>query len=158
MSQAPKEKNFGLIFAVLIGCLLAFLAPAMFVLLLVGMAPTWVAVFAERHNAGRVHTMAALNIAGVLPFLGQVWSSNGGMTTVSALLGNVYTWAVMYGSAGMGVAFLWLGPQIAALYLDFKAAHYSRQLQKQKESLIEEWGQKLEEAGDESSASAGSGH
>jgi len=156
MSQAPKEKNFGLTFAVLIGCLLAFLAPAIFVLLLVGMAPTWVAIFAERHNAGRIHTMAALNIAGVLPFIGRLWSTNGGMTMVSELLSNVYTWAVMYGSAGLGVAFLWLGPQIAALYLDFKAAHYSHQLQKQKNYLIEEWGQKLEDTSDEASASAGS--
>lgn len=144
-AQSGNSGHVGLIFALLMGCLLVFLEPAIFILLAVGMAPSWVAVLVERHNAGRLHTTAALNFAGVLPFLAQVWSAGGGIAVVMTLLNNVFTWAVMYGAAAIGVSFLWIGPQIAALYLDFKATHYSRQLRKQREHLLAEWGSVLDD-------------
>ena len=60
-----------------------------------------------------------------------------------SLAGNIFVWGAMYGSAGAAVALLWMGPQVAAMYLDFKAARYTSFLERQKAILLEEWGDSL---------------
>lgn len=141
----PKTRNVGFTFLVLAGSFMVFLIPSTFVLLMIGLAPTWVAVFVERGNHARVHTTAALNFAGVMPFVQTLWAENGGIMRVFDMLGNVYVWGVMYGSAAIAVAFLWLGPQLAALYLEFQAARYHRQLVKQRDAVLAEWGDALKD-------------
>jgi hypothetical protein len=56
------------------------------------------------------------------------------------LASSVFTWAVMYGSASAAIGYLWMGPHIAATYLDFKAARYTHLFEKQKALLLADWG------------------
>jgi hypothetical protein len=143
MTSARKNRGTFWVFIVLASCFLVFLMPAMFALVLVGMVPTWIAGFVERHGMGRVQVTAALNFAGVLPFMAQLWAADGSMRDLMQLAGSVYTWAVMYGSAAAAIAYLWMGPHVAAMYLDFKAARYIHFYEKQKAALLADWGDAL---------------
>jgi hypothetical protein len=138
-----KSRSTFWIFIILASCFLVFLMPAIFALVLVGMVPTWIAGFVERHGVSRVQVTAALNFAGVLPFMGQLWAADGSLRELMQLAGSVYTWAVVYGSASMAIAYLWVGPHVAAMYLDFKAARYVHFYEKQKTALVADWGDAL---------------
>ena len=138
-----RAKSTFWVFVVLASCFLVFLMPTIFILFVVGMVPTWIAGFVERHGMGRVQVTAGLNLAGVIPFIAQLWHTNGSFDALMSLAGNIFVWGAMYGSAGAAVALLWMGPQVAAMYLDFKAARYTSFLERQKAILLEEWGDSL---------------
>lgn len=138
-----KAKSTFWVFVVLACCFLVFLMPTIFILVVVGMLPTWIAGFVERHGMGRVQVTAGLNLAGVLPFVGKLWQSNGSFAALTDLASNVFVWAAVYGSASAAIALLWIGPQIAAMYLDFKAARYTHYLNRERAILLEEWGDSL---------------
>lgn len=149
--QSTKSRGKNLVWTLLIlaSCLMVFLVPATFVLMAIGMAPTWIAAFIERRSLGRVQTTAALNLAGCFPFLGKAWANDSGVMDVLHMLEDVFAWAVMYGSAAGAIIFMWMGPQVAAVYLDYKAARYSSQLTKQRDMLVAEWGDALESKADD---------
>lgn len=138
-----KGKGTFWIFVVLVSCFLVFLMPALLALVLVGMLPTLIAGFVERHGLGRVQVTAALNLAGVLPFVVHLWGSDGSFRELMEMAGNVYTWAVMYGSAFAAILYLWVGPYVAVAYLDFKAARFIHFYEKQKSLLLDDWGDAL---------------
>lgn len=142
-SNPQRGKGTFWIAIILISCFLVFLMPAMFALVLVGMVPTWIASFVERHGMGRVQVTAALNIAGILPFIAQLWSTDGSFRDLMQMAGSVYTWAAIYGAASAAVIYLWIGPHMAAMYLDFKAARYTHLFEKQKNLLLADWGDAL---------------
>jgi len=142
-SETGKGKGRFWIFVILTSCFLVFLMPALLILVLVGMLPTLVAGFVERHGLGRVQVTATLNLAGVLPFVTELWSSGGSFGQLMDMASSVYTWATMYGAAFSAIIYLWIGPYLAASYLDFKAARAIHYYEKQKTQLLEDWGDAL---------------
>jgi hypothetical protein len=84
------------------------------VLLLVGILPTVVAYLVdETRNRAWYKTVACFNLAGVLPYVFELYFMHGNqMSAVQKQLGNFNMWFVMYASAGAGWLTLWICPQI----------------------------------------------
>lgn len=130
------------VFAVLLALLL-FAAPT-FVILFAGMAPCWVSLMVDhQRDPHRLHTIAACNFAGVLPYLVTLWVGANDMAHALHLLQDVYAWAAMYMGAAAGMAALWLGPHLAATLYGFRAVRRRRVLDAYRRALIEEWGPDL---------------
>jgi len=123
-----------------LGALGIFAFPT-FLIVILGMTPTLVGLFAsQRPDRTKIQTVAAFNMSGVILFLVPLWMDGHTMDNAIHVLSNVYSWAVMYSAAAMGFAVLWLGPQIAALILNALAIGRRGKLDSIRSELIEEWG------------------
>lgn len=121
--------------------LLAFMAFPTFVILAVGLAPTWVAMLVNnQRSADRVHCIGACNLAGVVPHLMTLWAGLHNLDHALHILSDVYTWAIMYLGAAAGVGALWLGPHLAASAHGLRIARRRRALEQYRMRLVEEWG------------------
>ena len=91
-------------------------SPGACFVLAAGMVPTLVAmVVISGHCAvQRLVTVASFNLAGVLPFVINVWT---GGDTASAILTDIFSWMVMLGAAGCGTLINYVGPIVAAQVL-----------------------------------------
>ena len=140
--QAPKTTGalrlffFGLAF---IG-LATFAAPTC-VLLLVGMVPSIVAYVVDRSERPMLaFTIAPVNLAGLMPYLLQLWTGRDTMPTVVHLLTDVYVWLVIYLSAGAGWL-LFLGmPMIIAIVLGRSLDRRKSRLETLQSRLKADWG------------------
>lgn len=123
-----------------LGALGIFAFPT-FLIVILGLAPTLVGLFAsQRPDRTKIQTVAAFNMSGVILFLVPLWMDGHTMQNAIHILSSVYCWAVMYSAAAMGFAVLWLGPQIAALVLNALAIGRRGKLDSIRSELIEEWG------------------
>jgi len=123
-----------------LGALGIFAFPS-FLIVILGMAPTLVGLFAsQRPDRTRIQAVAAFNMSGVVLFLVPLWMDGHTMQNAIHILSSVYSWAVMYSAAAMGFAVLWLGPQSTALVLNALAIGRRGKLDSIRSELIEEWG------------------
>lgn len=153
MAKSPKSRASGktssgggkntikLMLAV-IGIALAFAVALSSVLLLViGMAPTLVALGFDRGKtrcAGR--SVGILNLCGVAPYVGQLWIGDHSLDGLGAILLDVNAWMIMYGSAGLGWLLCYSMPSAAAMYLTARDGRRAQQLRSRQKVLIDEWG------------------
>jgi hypothetical protein len=141
----PKgQKSVGVVRLFLSG--LAFIGLATFaaptcVLMLVGMVPSIVAYVVDREERPTLaFTIAPLNLAGLMPYLLQLWTGRDTMPTVVHLLTDVYVWLVIYLAAGVGWL-LYLGmPTIVAVVLERSLNSRRARLRQVQEKLRTDWG------------------
>ena len=88
-------------------------------------------------------TLAQLNLAGALPFLSHLWQQGGQMKVFLEIMSDVFTWITMFGSAGLAVALLWLGPQGMSVVRRTVNATRRLELEREQVQLAEEWGDAL---------------
>ncbi len=119
-----------------------FVSPAMAALTVVGLAPTLAAWLVDQHRfrSLRLSTIFTFNATGVVPYLVTVWGSGKGFSAALGTLSDIYSWLVMYGTAALGLAALWLGPQIASTIRQMMAGDRARRLGKVRRQMIGEWG------------------
>jgi len=132
------------------GLLLVF-APALAALLLVGMMPTLVSLFADMgaYKGPRLVTMFSFNAAGVLPYAKALVEEGLHMAGFNAVMTDVVSWTVMYGAAGAGAAVIWLGPVLAAAAQQILNADAVSNLDRRRTALIAEWGEELAQSMDD---------
>ncbi len=112
-----------------------------FIIFATGMVPTFVRLITQQdRNYYSFYTVAALNMAGVLPFLGELWMGDHTVDAALVMIGDVYTLFVMYGSAGAAVALFMVAPHIAAFILSLKASRRLTVLNQAQDRLLKEWG------------------
>ena len=145
--NAAKVPSAGLWLIVLAGAGLAMMlvVPATFVLICVGMAPTFVAMFI--HAGGGQRTLlctASLNLAGVLPVIGMLWQHGNSLGAAAELLQDIFVWGLAYGSAGLAMFLLWAMPMCARTVMETGARHQRWRLERVRDKLLEEWGDRLE--------------
>jgi hypothetical protein len=147
VQQGKKRKNSGILLSILISIGFALAASKFlpFVLLLmIGLAPTWIAVLSDPDPfRARVATLAQLNLAGALPFLSRLWQEGGQMKVFLAIMSDVFTWIAMFGSAGVAVALLWLGPQGMSVVRRTLNTARRLELEREQVQIAEEWGDAL---------------
>jgi len=108
-------------------------------LLLIGLMPTFVLGITGRgeHKSYKLQCVAFANIAGVLPFIRQVWDHPQGLwSTVLDPLVIV----IMFGSAAIGYALIYVGPMVAAVVLQSLAQERLKTLSQQRTTLVAAWG------------------
>ena len=87
---------------VLFGALFPFILPTV-VLVMVGMLPTLVALITDKdRDKSGAAAVAAMNAAGVVPFVMDLWVQGQTMADTFHILRDSTTWLVMLGTAGVG--------------------------------------------------------
>ncbi len=122
--------------------LVAVLAFPTVMVVVVGMAPTLVALFIERRaGGGASHCIATMNLAGVAPVVAMLWGGGNTIDAALLLLGDVFNWLLMFGAAATAMAILWFMEQAATASFRAAAGRRLRWLISRQEKLISEWGE-----------------
>ena len=104
---------------------------------LVGIVPTIVLGFTGKgeFKAERLQCVGFSNFAGVLPFLQQ--AKMRGWEFV--VLGDMVSILLMFGSAAIGYALVYVGPMVAAFVLQGMNEDRLKKIAQQKQSLVDMW-------------------
>ena len=142
--SAGKRKSGGAytasVFTLFIVGLAFFAMPALLVFA-VGMIPSLVAAIVDRHP-GRNATIAvtAMNFAGVVPFVAEILISGASMARAMLVVTDVFSLAMMYGTAAFGWGLVYVMPKVASVYISVRNDARIQAMQREKKRLNEEWG------------------
>lgn len=140
--SAANKKGSGRVLAVsfsLIVLLIAALPTT--ILVAVGMTPTFVALVVDV-TPGKYLTrcVAGLNAAGVVPFIGDLWSGANNIAAALNIVGDPFAWLAMYGAAAIGWL-LFLGvPGAVTILRSINAKRRINLLRQTQTELLREWG------------------
>lgn len=121
------------------------------VLLIIGMAPTFVAFLIDRQKFA-ARAVAYLNFTGCLPFAVDYWMSSGGFDRVFQIFGDPFALLVIYASAAAGWGLYFATRPFAAVYLLVSADYRESRLQRRQEELVGTWGAEVAAAYDDAAA------
>ncbi|HBM90892.1 MAG TPA: hypothetical protein DD400_03320 [Rhodospirillaceae bacterium] len=139
--KAVKKSNGGkiVLFMILFGGLVPFGIPTFLVCL--GLVPTLIVLFTEtdsRHPA--LATVGYMNLAGVLPFIIELWERGQTMEAALSIIRNPQSWVVMLGAAGIGQLILYVVPSMVASMIIVKQEARYRVLRDGVKQLEAIWG------------------
>lgn len=123
------------------GAMLAIFALPVFLIVFGGMLPTMVAYFLDE-QPGRYlfRAVAAMNLAGVVPFLEVLWRRDDGLSAALEKVGDLNTWFVMYGAAGAAWLLVYLLPSFIIVVQDALLGARLARLEAARQTLVDEWG------------------
>jgi hypothetical protein len=142
----PKQSGGGFrLFVLGLGFIgMAVFAAPTCVLLAFGMVPSIVAYVAERGKRPMLaFTIAPLNLAGLMPYLLELWTGHDQMPTVVHLLTNVYVWLVIYLSAGAGWLVFMGMPQVVTFVMQRSLDGRKEELKTLQSKLRADWGSEV---------------
>ncbi|HEU5046493.1 MAG TPA: hypothetical protein VFT64_01475 [Rickettsiales bacterium] len=115
-----------------------------FLFFFIGMIPAMVAYIVD-HDPKKYtsYTVAALNFAGMFPYMMDVYAQGGTLLAIKDRLTDPLVWFVMYGSAGLGWVIVHCSPLIAAVVLDGLYKGRILHLEIQQKRAIEDWGKEV---------------
>lgn len=136
----PRQEMsaFGpLLIAGLIG--IAVFSPPAAGLALIGLAPTVVLGLTGKgvYKAERLQCVGFMNLAGVIPFVAQVFERPHSLMSIVVDPINL---ATMFGAASIGYALMYVGPMVAAMVLQSLSQERIKSINQQRQQLIELWG------------------
>ncbi len=112
------------------------------ILLMVGMAPSMVAMFVSGTGRGaRASTIAAMNIAGCLPFIFKLWSGENNFSSSLAIVTDAQAIMVIYTAAAFGYMIDWFVTGIVSSYLYQKGMARMKAIKERQTVLINDWGE-----------------
>ncbi|MCG8545629.1 MAG: hypothetical protein MJE12_15625 [Alphaproteobacteria bacterium] len=144
--EGKAKKRPGSALTWLIGAAILVAFYESIILLIVGMAPTVVAILIDRSPQKTcARTVGYLNFAGCVPWAVQYWIGGGDLDRVFDMVGDPYVLLVMYASAGVGWLLFFAMRPVAASYLAVAGDIKASQLKKRQQDLIEGWGPEVRE-------------
>ena len=112
-----------------------------FLFIFIAMLPAIVAYIIDTRKGRPIFsTVAALNFAGLFPYLIEIALSNDRLNAASSHMSSVYTWFVIYAAAGLGWAMIILCPIVCGLVLRGIFSGQVMHLESQQLKLVVEWG------------------
>lgn len=110
-------------------------------MLTIALPPTFCAFLAVHRQGYYVAlSIGALNIAGIWPFLLKLWTTGHTVSNAMQIIIDPLAWLIIYGAAAAGwVLSLWF-PVLVSAYMSMFTAHRLKDLQRQQQKLVEEWG------------------
>ena len=136
-----RGRRLALILLLLFGAMLFFAAAPLFVVFLIGMAPTVVAFICDRDREKySAIAIGAGNLAGVVPFLVSLAIGGPTLARAGATITDIFSLAVMFGGAGAGWFLVTVLPSVVAVYMSVKTEARIQRLRKNQRRLVEEWG------------------
>jgi len=136
--------------------LLLLLAPAGLmmmptsVLVLAGLAPTFVAYLIDRDpEKSAALTVGAMNLCGIAPFVVRLWQRGHEMGITLQMLADPGTWLIMFGAAAIGWLLYFFIPQIVAAIISLRNEAKIKELEERRGLLIADWGPEIMGKGDD---------
>ena len=144
--EGIAKKRPGSVLTWLIGAAILVAFYESIILLIVGMAPTVVAILTDRSpQKVCARTVGYLNFAGCVPWAVQYWIGGGDLERVFDMVGDPYVLLVMYASAAVGWLLYYAMRPVAASYLAVNNEIKASQLKKRQQDLIDGWGPEVRE-------------
>lgn len=143
-SNKQKAKvGYGLQVLLLFVLLVAILFMPTTILLLFGMLPTVVAAVVDRGGGTRALTVGAMNLAGCVPFLLELWTMGHSSENSMALITDPRTIIVMYSAAAIGYMIDWALSGIVATLMIHRATARLEKIRDRQDYLVERWGREV---------------
>ena len=128
------------LFAVLL--LVPIVSPSSSIVLFVGLLPTIVALIVDRTpRKCAVASVGGLNLAGVSPFLLDLWFKSPGMDYAVSLITNPFVLVTMYGAAAIGWLLFAGLPMLTLRISEITVGRRIRGLRDRQAALLAEWGE-----------------
>lgn len=145
--KAPKKKRSKLRIVVYLIATVGLTLVMSFAILLfmLGMLPAFVANYVDGSNErNHFRIVSACNLAGVLPFLIDLWKKGITSNSVQDMLVDPHVWLVMYGAAAFGWMLVWLFPLTVHFVLNVAQSSAISSLQHKQQQIVDEWGLEVE--------------
>ena len=128
------------------------------VLLLIGMAPTGVAMLFDRSpSRNQTRTVGYLNFAGCLPWVIDYWLVGGDFARIFEIFVDPMALFVMYSSAALGWLLFFAIRPIVGSYLAVSAEMKEKQIGRVQRKMEEEWGPEIRKDAEERMAEIADG-
>ena len=143
--MAKRKKKSGKTHVFLIfGLLLSAVFLPSSLLLAVGMMPTWAVALSDRtEKKSKVITVGALNLAGCIYFILDMWMQGRSLDRAITILSDPYSIIVMYSAAAVGYLLDWAVSGIVANVLYQKGVGRQNAIARRQQELIERWGEEV---------------
>ncbi len=143
-AAAPKKKKGGkagfFIILILFAIAAPFFMPTL-TLLLVGLLPTFVALITDTDpQKSSTASIGAMNFAGLVPFLIDLWAKGQTMENAFIILRNPSNWLIILGAAGVGQLIVFAVPQAMASMTFISAESRLKLLKRNLDQLKTSWG------------------
>ena len=128
------------ILIVIVGGVAIFTLPTVLILG-IGMTPTLAALITDRRKEKYATLcVGCMNFTGVLPFMVELWTDDHSYENAFSLIGDPFTWLVMFGAAAIGWAIYFVAPGIVGMFIAMRADQRIERLKRRQRDLVEEWG------------------
>lgn len=147
VAGGAKAKPRGAVLAWVIAPAIFLLAPSTVILLIVGMAPTIVALLLlDRHPLKYTsRTVGYLNFAACLMYTLDLWKTSGfwDFNRLIEIISDPFSLLVMYSAAAVGWIVLYLTPPVVASYLTVSFEMKETRYKARQKELVETWGRNV---------------
>ncbi len=151
--EASGKRRAGSIVTWVIAGVVLFAFYESIVLLLIGMAPTGVAMLFDRSpSRNQTRTVGYLNFAGCLPWVIDYWLVGGDFARVFDIFADPMALFVMYSSAALGWLLYFAIRPIVGSYLTVSADLREKQIGRVQRKMEEEWGPEIRTDAEERTA------
>ncbi len=142
--KKKKGKTWQVHLVLVICVILAAAFSSLALILAIGMVPTFVCLIVDK-SKGRVKTftVGALNFAGCLPFLLEIWKRGASLEMALNYILQPRTIVVMYFAAAMGYMIDWAMTGIVSSVMVQRGKARLKEIEKQKAALVERWGEEV---------------
>lgn len=156
--DASGKRRTGSIVVWVIAAAVLFAFYESIVLLLIGMAPTGVAMLFDRSpSRNQTRTVGYLNFAGCLPWVIDYWLVGGDFARVFDIFADPMALFVMYSSAALGWLLFFAIRPIVGSYLSVSAELREKQIARVQQKMEEEWGPEIRKDAEERTAEPAEG-
>lgn len=139
----PKKKAGKLTITLMMlafGIATPFMLPTV-ILLLAGLIPTYIAFATDDDpNKSGAISVCAMNLAGLTPFVIDLWAKGQTLAYTFHILGNMNDWLVILGAAAVGQLIVYALPQAIATLTLTHAESRIKHLKKNLDTLKDAWG------------------
>jgi hypothetical protein len=128
----------------IMGLIVAVIFMPTAILLTVGMLPSMVAlIIAPRRQKAKAITVGAMNLAGCVPFILQLWTSDNTAVHSFMIITDPRTIIVMYCAAGVGYAIDWAVSGLVSTIMVQSGSVRIQQISKRQAELVARWGREV---------------
>ncbi len=117
-----------------------------FIFIMLALVPALAAYFIDNHPGLPIFkTVLACNLAGILPIVNPMLKAAFNMEAFDAvsIMSNPLNWVVVYGSAVLGCALIFLCRVIASFIMTIVYEYKVAALERTQKRLLDEWGQNI---------------
>ncbi|MFZ4124729.1 MAG: hypothetical protein ACOYJ2_01485 [Rickettsiales bacterium] len=142
IEKRSKKLAFALI---IISIFLIIFMRTGFVFFIMAILPSIVAYYLDR-TAQRYtfHTVFACNLAGTLPFIGQIIKNGAAQAEIQVVMGDTLNWLIIYAAAGFGWLLVYAAPAFAQGFINILHKNQITRLERMQNRIISEWGKEVD--------------